>query len=335
MTMPRNSTLPTDVVTVGSWNIEHNGGESDGKGGGSVERRYAAYEWLAGLGPFDVFAQEMTHADRFRGRLRWEGARRLGGLPPFVNPGPTPASPNPPGLMLNSDSFWPTGVWPESKGWWHGPCAVDTRMVAEVEAAASLTIASVHLCSRSPRFREVEANLITGWMAANRAVLVMGDMNSYSGQDAGITDFGHVEDLPFREHRTMDGTTPHTEPDRIGEPETGGEGYIPLAPSKRTRSKAILGEIAGRFGGTVVYGNPGRLHLADGGIITHRPAAARPVKLIPARSPAATVIVRDTGAGPLVGSMPITVNGASASTGEAVADEVMQRLRHLQRGGGA
>ena len=32
------------------------------------------------------------------------------------------------------------------------------------------------------------------------------------------------------------------------EPETGGEAYIPLAPSKRRRSEAILGEVSDRFG---------------------------------------------------------------------------------------
>lgn len=32
------------------------------------------------------------------------------------------------------------------------------------------------------------------------------------------------------------------------EPETGGEGYIPMSPAKRVRSTQILGEIAGRFG---------------------------------------------------------------------------------------
>ncbi|MFF4408481.1 phage tail tape measure protein [Streptomyces sp. NPDC001407] len=37
------------------------------------------------------------------------------------------------------------------------------------------------------------------------------------------------------------------------EPETHGEAYIPLASTKRTRSKAILSEVARRFGGEVVY----------------------------------------------------------------------------------
>lgn len=39
------------------------------------------------------------------------------------------------------------------------------------------------------------------------------------------------------------------------EPETGGEGYIPLAKSKRKRSEAILGEIANIFGGTYIPGH--------------------------------------------------------------------------------
>ena len=38
------------------------------------------------------------------------------------------------------------------------------------------------------------------------------------------------------------------------EPETGGEGYIPLAKSKRKRSEAILGRIADIFGGTYIPG---------------------------------------------------------------------------------
>ncbi|MEV2204085.1 phage tail tape measure protein, partial [Streptomyces sp. NPDC047970] len=43
------------------------------------------------------------------------------------------------------------------------------------------------------------------------------------------------------------------------EPETGGEAYVPLSPSKRTRSKAIVGEVVRRFGGDVSW-------YADGGL---------------------------------------------------------------------
>ncbi|MFE2346131.1 phage tail tape measure protein [Kitasatospora cineracea] len=123
------------------------------------------------------------------------------------------------------------------------------------------------------------------------------------------------------------------------EPETGGEGYIPLAASKRTRSKEILSEIARRFGGTVLYGGaPGRLHYADGGVVNSRPVGVTRAmaKLVPGRSNATTTVVvrENTAPAPLVGSMPITVTG-SAVTGEQVADAVMRRLRHLQRGGRA
>lgn len=45
------------------------------------------------------------------------------------------------------------------------------------------------------------------------------------------------------------------------EPETGGEAYIPLAPSKRPRSEAILSEVADRFGLTLAR------PMADGGLI--------------------------------------------------------------------
>lgn len=48
------------------------------------------------------------------------------------------------------------------------------------------------------------------------------------------------------------------------EPETGGEGYIPLAPSKRKRSTAILSEIANRFGMSLVNGSEAA-RFADGG----------------------------------------------------------------------
>lgn len=51
----------------------------------------------------------------------------------------------------------------------------------------------------------------------------------------------------------------------FAEPETGGEAYIPLSPAKRTRSMAILQEVAARFG-TMVMPMP---HLyADGGMNT-------------------------------------------------------------------
>lgn len=49
-----------------------------------------------------------------------------------------------------------------------------------------------------------------------------------------------------------------------GEPETGGEAYIPLAPAKRARSEDILGDVAGRFGGVYVRGAGGAALIGSG-----------------------------------------------------------------------
>ncbi len=206
----------TDVITIASWNLEHDGWTSDGRGGGNLDRWYAAHQWLATLGPFDAFArQEMTHSLNWRRRMAWQAGAVLGGMIPFVHSDPTPASRNPTGLFLDASTFWPIGEWPEDKGWWHGPTAVETRLHGTHPDAATLTLASVHLCSRSPRIRETEAELVTGWTDRRRALLVTGDMNSYSGQDKELTDFtsNAVSDLPFITHRTADGRTPHTTPD--------------------------------------------------------------------------------------------------------------------------
>ena len=47
-----------------------------------------------------------------------------------------------------------------------------------------------------------------------------------------------------------------------GEPETGGEAYIPLAPGKRAASTAVLGDVARRFGLSVSSGHAGsQVHI--------------------------------------------------------------------------
>lgn len=55
------------------------------------------------------------------------------------------------------------------------------------------------------------------------------------------------------------------------EPETGGEGYIPLAKAKRKRSEAILARIADIFGGTYIPGNA--TPYATGGVGGNAPGA--------------------------------------------------------------
>ncbi|MGW5387209.1 phage tail tape measure protein [Nocardia sp. NPDC003963] len=57
--------------------------------------------------------------------------------------------------------------------------------------------------------------------------------------------------------------SPRTRYYQVSEPETLGEAFIPLAPSKRSRSTEILGQVAGMFG-------MGLTKMADGGVATTR-----------------------------------------------------------------
>jgi TP901 family phage tail tape measure protein len=95
------------------------------------------------------------------------------------------------------------------------------------------------------------------------------------------------------------------------EPETLGEAYIPLAPGvKRARAKAILGNVAHRFGLDVT---PRGSTLVAG-----------------SRAP---VVIVQTGGGdrPLVGSL--TVPAMPGEQAGPVIREVMYQLRRYQRGG--
>ncbi|MBC9724950.1 phage tail tape measure protein [Streptomyces sp. TRM68367] len=141
------------------------------------------------------------------------------------------------------------------------------------------------------------------------------------------------------------------------EPETGGEAYVPMAPSKRDRSKAVVEEVVGRFGGQVEW-------FANGGVRGRSSRDYSPVlasSFQRARSSevmagvvrafdirtgsdrARTRVVDARGGGrvqvvvvreqqPLIGSMPVTVTDSSA-TPEQIGNEMMRNLRNAQRGG--
>lgn len=88
------------------------------------------------------------------------------------------------------------------------------------------------------------------------------------------------------------------------EPETGGEAYIPLAPSKRGRSMAILDEVAARFGARLVQ-------YADGGF--------SPGQWQPPATPAVT-----GGASASVADGPVQISGAlSLRDGQAYIEGVI------------
>ncbi|MEW1677839.1 hypothetical protein AB0O47_32075 [Streptomyces noursei] len=103
------------------------------------------------------------------------------------------------------------------------------------------------------------------------------------------------------------------------EPETGGEAYIPLAAAKRRRSKAILEEVARRFGGTLLWNSaasPQALHQAG------QAAASTP------RS------AGGSGASPALigGDLHLTMTGTPMSAGDALNDAMFE-LRRIRQGG--
>lgn len=142
-----------------------------------------------------------------------------------------------------------------------------------------------------------------------------------------------------------------------GEPETQGEAYVPLSVTKRDRSKAVVEDVVGRFGGQVEW-------YANGGVRSTRGRDYNPMlasSFKQARSVAAmagvvrsfdvrtgsnrartrvvdgraggrvqVVVVREQQ--PLIGSMPVTVTDSSA-TPEQIGTEMMRTLRNAQRGG--
>jgi hypothetical protein len=101
------------------------------------------------------------------------------------------------------------------------------------------------------------------------------------------------------------------------EPETGGEAYIPLSPSKRGRSKAIAEDVVGRFGGQVAW-------FADGGTSNARSLynAARSARSSPAGTPTSAALVG--------GDLTITTQAPTVRDG---LSDALFELRRLKLGG--
>ncbi|MFJ9617831.1 phage tail tape measure protein [Streptomyces noursei] len=141
------------------------------------------------------------------------------------------------------------------------------------------------------------------------------------------------------------------------EPETGGEAYVPMAPSKRERSKAVVEQVVGRFGGEIEWFASGGLRGPSGR--DYGPLLASSFQQAPSAQAMAGVVrafdistgsdrarthMVDARAGgrvqvvvvreqqPLIGTMPVTVTDSSA-TPEQIGNEMMRNLRNAQRGG--
>ncbi|MFJ4988734.1 hypothetical protein ACIP9H_33660 [Streptomyces sp. NPDC088732] len=108
------------------------------------------------------------------------------------------------------------------------------------------------------------------------------------------------------------------------EPETyPGEAYIPLAPSKRKRSAAILDWVAQYFGGTVVYPQKALATFANGAVSLGRSMSAAN------KTRSATAM----GNAPLVGGdLNMTMTAEPTSPSKALQD-TMFALRNIRLGG--
>ncbi|WP_370419015.1 hypothetical protein AB8O64_11210 [Streptomyces sp. QH1-20] len=106
------------------------------------------------------------------------------------------------------------------------------------------------------------------------------------------------------------------------EPETQGEAYVPLSPAKRTRSKAVLEEVARRFGGQVVYAQ--KANAAQGGASAlYRSARSAPLAR-PSHSQGGSSLVG--------GDLNLTMTGAPITPGAALHDAMFE-LRRIRHGG--
>ena len=136
---------------------------------------------------------------------------------------------------------------------------------------------------------------VKGWLSDNLSFSAIGSFIGLSGGGIVMADGGVINNysaggIDQIEHYANGGGRENHRAQiapagawRVwAEPETGGEAYIPLASSKRGRSTAILDEVAGRFGYTLVdaagrpysggySGDLGPQHVtnfADGGVVT-------------------------------------------------------------------
>lgn len=126
-----------------------------------------------------------------------------------------------------------------------GPAAFDRFLATFKQGMADVNVLDIINAAR-PTGDALAQGMIQGWYQRFATTPVVGSLL----QGVKIPGYaeGHYADIAMSGPRLW------------AEPETGGESYIPLAPSKRARSVGILGLTAAHFGF-------GLTRMADGGII--------------------------------------------------------------------
>jgi tape measure domain-containing protein len=124
------------------------------------------------------------------------------------------------------------------------PERVTTIVVAETkDAAGNITAIQRQIDVLTGRVYTVRVNAVTGaqtGFSMGRGVLA-------GEADGGVLEFYRAGGLRRPEQHVAQ-IAPAGAWRVWAEPETGGEAYVPLAPSKRARSLAVMDEVASRFG---------------------------------------------------------------------------------------
>lgn len=193
-----------DVVTVASWNVQHNG--YAGHTAGDDDRlRHLAHQVLLAHRPHIVLRQELTLAHLDGKRPLHEEGKKLG-LSAVMAPG-TPESPNPTGVLFDPQLFALHAEYTHVTNGWHPICNPVLTLRGDSEATKPLSLASFHLCAHDPATRETEAKRLVTLGAQNRTAIIGGDCNSYphrtSDERVPLPDWTEVKDPAHFEHRTI------------------------------------------------------------------------------------------------------------------------------------
>ncbi|MEV7122178.1 endonuclease/exonuclease/phosphatase family protein [Kitasatospora griseola] len=214
-----------DEIRVLTFNGEHDFGGHTTKAWGDV------YGWIADeIRPDIILLQEATHA-RKDGRRGLHAALHRLRMTGFLAETSTVESPNPTAILVNPAKIRIVAQYPQPTGWWHelAQCRIAR---AGHDGGPEVSLASVHLCARSPHRRLQEAELTVHWGQVGQVdnpddpdgprlqwtvpCIIGGDFNSYSGSGcelAPLPDLTATADRNHRVHRSLpDRRTPDTRP---------------------------------------------------------------------------------------------------------------------------
>lgn len=190
------------------------------------------------------------------------------------------------------------------------PERVVTKVIAETtDAAGNITAIQRQIDVLTGRVYTVRVNTTTGaqtGFSMGRGVLA-------GEADGGVLEFYRAGGL--REHHVAQ-IAPAGAWRVWAEPETGGEAYVPLAPSKRARSLAVMDDVAARFGFALI---PAGAQSYAGGAVT--PGT------VPAPAFPATVTLDQSSVAAVAEAILAGANRVSATHVQAMSRDLVREAR--------